>query len=150
MTHFMKTKDLALTLALFTLALVCGCGSSNAVTCYPVTGRVMVNGQPATGAVVVFHPVDSSEMLQALRPYGTVDSAGVYTLNCYSQGDGAPAGEYLVTIAWEVDSSGAESDDPEASAIVPDRLRGKYSDPTQSGLKAVVSSGATEIPEFAL
>lgn len=146
----MKTKALKLILALFPLALVCGCGSSNTVTCYPVTGRVLVNGQPATGAVVVFHPVDSSEKLQALRPYGTVDSAGVYTLNCYTQGDGAPAGEYLVTIAWEVDGAGADSDDPEASAIVPDRLKGKYSDPAQSGLKALVSSGATEVPEFAL
>jgi hypothetical protein len=150
MTHFMKTKYLKAALVLLPLAFVCGCGSSDVITCYPVTGRVMVNGQPATGAVVVFHPVDSDEKLQELRPYGTVDSAGVYSLNCYGQGDGAPAGEYLVTIAWEVDSSGAGSDDPEASAIVPDRLGGKYSEPAQSGLEAVVSSGATEVPEFAL
>jgi hypothetical protein len=110
----------------------------------------MFQGQPATGAVVVLHPTLGDDKLQKLRPYGTVDSAGVYTLNCYGQGDGAPAGEYLVTVTWEVGESSSGSEDPEAAPIVPDRLGGKYCDPQQSELKAVVSPGTTEIPEFTL
>jgi hypothetical protein len=133
------------------ILVVSGCGS--ATRCYPTSGTVMVQQQPAAGAVVILHPRNANEQLAKLRPYGTVDSSGKFTLNCMEPGDGAPPGEYAVTITWEVADPALakpDSDDPEATVTVPDRLGGKYKDPKTSGLTATIKAGTNEIPAFSL
>jgi hypothetical protein len=53
--------------------------------------------------------------------------------------DGAPAGEYKVTVTW-----------PEGSGNdIPDRLNGKY-DLTNTKLTANVNEGTNDIPAFKL
>jgi hypothetical protein len=64
---------------------------------YAVTGTVMFEGHPAEGATVVLHPVDRSI---TIRPRGVVDADGSFELTTYLPGDGAPVGEYKVTIDW--------------------------------------------------
>ncbi len=138
--------------------LMSGC-SGGQTPVYPVTGQVTVGGKPATGAVVIFHPQGGGEDVSKLRPYGTVDSAGNFALNCLTEGDGAPAGNYKVTIVWEVADPAAVaaatgetviSDDPEAAVSVSDRLGGKYSDAATTTLTATINSGRNELPVFAL
>ena len=53
--------------------------------------------------------------------------------------DGAPAGQYDVTITWGVDGRDDE-----------DRLNGRYREPGQSKLTATVKEGPNEIPPFKL
>jgi hypothetical protein len=126
-----------------------GCGSST-VRCHPVTGTITVGKKPAGQAVVILHPLDASEAISKLRPYGVTNESGRFTLSCMEPNDGAPAGEYDVTITWEAAEAQPASDDPEASVTVPDRLGGKYSNPSTSGLRVTIKAGTNELPPFNL
>ena len=110
------------------------------VPVYPVRGQVFVGQKPATKALVVFHPVGREDP-QALRPYGHVGADGSYRLTTYEAGDGAPTGDYRVSVVWLAPSGG---EDP------PDQLKGRYRDPGASSLKATVQQGPNEIAPFKL
>ncbi len=67
-----------------------GCGKPPAdvptATLLPVTGTINVNGKPASGAHVTFHPVDATS---GVTPCGIVDESGQFQLTTYSPEDGA-------------------------------------------------------------
>ncbi len=101
---------------------------------YPVRGEVF-NGEdkPATGAVVAFHPI-KSDSSAPIVPVGTVDKNGKFTLTTYTKDDGAPVGEYLITIVWPT---------PRESALDTaggDQLEGRYTDPDKSEFRFTVES----------
>lgn len=82
---------------LLVVACVAGCGgggASGGATTYPATGTVELNGQPLSGATVIFSPVGDQPTATA-----TTDEDGNYTLQTYDFGDGAAAGSYKVTIS---------------------------------------------------
>ena len=121
--------------------LLPGCGDSK-YKVYPVHGEVFFDGQPASGATIHFHPVDTA------RPpaFATVQPDGSYELSTYGEDDGAVAGDYLVTLNW-IDE---EKIDGEMVAG-PDRLGGHYARAESSGLKATVDAGEdNEVPRFDL
>src|SRR3954453_17284542 len=82
-----------------------GCGSKNRPV-FPVSGQVQVDGRPAPGALVIFHPVGDRGP-EAVHPLGTVDDQGRFTLTSYTKGDGAPEGEYQVAVRWAVTAPAA-------------------------------------------
>lgn len=113
------------------LALVTGCGKPDGRTpVYPTKGSVFYEGKPAAGAVVVLHPL-------SLPPAGTplprarVSVDGSFVLTTYVTGDGAPAGEYAVSITWRQPMEHPEQEGP-------DLLPARYGEPKASGLKATV------------
>jgi hypothetical protein len=134
------------------LALVyfAGCSQSGVSkdTVYPASGKVLVRGTPAEGARITFYPVAEGASRPGMAiPSGDVDSSGVYHLQSYLPGDGAPAGEYRVTVSWpEPLPPGANPEQVSRK----DRLAGKYADPTKSKLTAKVEKGDGEIPPFEL
>jgi hypothetical protein len=79
-------------------------------------------------------------------PAGEANDAGEYKLQSFVPEDGAPEGEYKVTVVWP--------EPPPANAMgifeQKDRLAGRYSNPEKSGLTARVESGGGEIPPFDL
>src|SRR5437870_3824723 len=85
---------------LLILALLCtSCAKRNdRRTCYPVKGRVLVKGKPASGALVVFYPADRGAKSPSAS--GTADEEGWFSLSTYESDDGAPAGDYEVGITW--------------------------------------------------
>jgi hypothetical protein len=101
----------------------------------------------------VLHPVDDTSPA-AIRPSGYVDADGRLKLMSYnattrSTGDGAPAGEYIVTIAWlPADVKEYLSKHPKAE--LPDKLQGRYSQPDSSTLRAKVLPQPTELPRIDL
>jgi hypothetical protein len=121
------------------LLLLTSC--SGRKTVYPVTGKVLFDGKPAQGAVVHFHPKDKSGKL--IVPVGQVGADGSFRLTSYKQDDGAPAGDYTVTVFWGVPSKGGDDFD---RILVPAR----YISPETSGLTATVADRATELPPFQL
>jgi hypothetical protein len=145
----MRTALLVMVLSL-PLLLVPGCGKKRGdrVTVYPVTGKVLVKGQPADGATVTFfaQAPPPTEGKAPPPPTGAVDSTGQFHLGTYEPDDGAPAGDYKVTISWP------EAPPPNAKGIfdLKDRLQGRYSSPEKSTLKAQVPEGGGEIPPFEL
>jgi hypothetical protein len=68
------------------------------------------------------------------------------TVNTYTAGDGAPAGDYAVTVLWPQGEShtGGDSDSG------PDRLGGRYANPKTTSLRAKVGTAPTDVPTFNL
>jgi len=110
------------------------------VPVYPVRGQVLVGDRPAAKAFVVLHPADGDDP-QALRPYGHAVEDGSFKLTTYEPGDGAPAGEYRVTVVWLAPGGG---EDP------PDLLKGRYRDPAASPLRVTIPKDSTELTPFKL
>jgi hypothetical protein len=71
-------------------ALSCGDGEDRKPV-YPVQGQLVVDGKPARGAYVLFHPVNDADP-QATRPHGQVSQDGTFLLSTYRVNDGAPSG----------------------------------------------------------
>jgi hypothetical protein len=129
----------ALTTAV-TLALSgCSDGGPKRMKVYPVTGKVLWGGKPADKAMVVFHPLGTNGPRE-LKPLGVTGADGTYRLTSYVSGDGAPEGEYVVTVNWP---EGLPTKDPDEPP--PDRLKGRYANPAKSPWKVAVSSAANEI-----
>jgi hypothetical protein len=112
---------------------------------FPVRGKVLVGSKPAVRAQVIFHPLNDPDP-QAVRPNGEVQADGSFTLNTYTAGDGAPAGEYAVTVLWASGSSAIGGDADSG----PDRLGGRYANPEKTTLRAQVREGDNELPPFQL
>lgn len=69
------------------------------VRVYPTTGKLLVNGQPASGALLVLHPQDQ-KFPTGIVATATVSPDGTFSVGTYSRNDGAPAGEYVATVLW--------------------------------------------------
>ena len=127
---------------------VSGCSRSSGPAkkvCYPVKGEVTVGGKPADGATVILQPKDgNADEWSAGFPRAKVGADGKFQASTYGENDGAPAGEYVILISWEVPNPTNE----EASG--PDRLGGRYIDPAKSKLTATVEPRATELPPIRL
>jgi hypothetical protein len=98
------TRSLALSLRrrlagglLPVLAIACAGCSKSGPTLYHVRGQILFEGRPARGATVVFHPVDNSGP-NTIKPRAFVTRDGTFEVFTYAAGDGAPAGEYAVTV----------------------------------------------------
>jgi hypothetical protein len=104
-------------------------------TLYAVEGRVLVNGEPAENLSVAFHPLDRDK--NVLCPVGRTNSKGIFHLMTRSNGDGAPAGEYHVTLVWPDGSiDECECSDP----ALHDRLKGLYAKADQSTYRVKVGT----------
>src|SRR5262245_25554680 len=139
----MQTRKLFLAgLGLLVLGLSsCGNGDGRKPT-YPVTGKVRFDNKPVAHATIVLHPVDANDP-KAVRPRGKTGADGSLTLTTYDGHDGAPAGQYRVTVELWL-SSGKEDAGPTS------RLPAKYARPDTSGLTATVEARPTELPPFDL
>jgi hypothetical protein len=116
-----------------TLPLV-SCGKPARPAVYPVHGQVLdANDKPAVGALVIFHPKGATGG-EALKPLGYVDADGTFALTTFTKGDGAPAGEYALTIEWHPPPA-----NPFAKKETADQLQGRYGDPQTSNLSFTVA-----------
>ena len=86
--------------ALFVVSGLCGCDDEERLPTHPVTGEVFINEIPASGCVVTFVPADPA-LKGVVMPAATVDEFGIFRLTTYETGDGAPEGDYGVTLRWE-------------------------------------------------
>lgn len=125
-------------------------GCSDRVATYPVEGRIECGGQPVDHARVVFHPL-GEHTLGTLRPHARTDAAGRYRLSTYGVEDGAPPGEYKVTLEWgasPVEFAGwSPTEIPEEElGSGPDRLEARYADPQSTPLSIIVTADQHELP----
>jgi hypothetical protein len=125
--------------------LLGGCNQGRKPT-YEVRGQVLADDRPAAKALVTFHPVDDKSP-EAVHPTATVDDDGRFTLTSYRSGDGAPPGEYQVTVVWYLAAkSSANGSDYETYNFLPDR----YAKTETSQLRATVTKGKNELEPFKL
>jgi hypothetical protein len=110
---------------------------------FPVTGKVVLpGGKPIEHATVVLHPVEDTGP-DVVKPRGKVGPDGTFTLTTYEGQDGAPAGEYRVTVElWLTSGKGDEG--PTS------RLPARYACPETSGLTATIASAPTDLKPIEL
>src|SRR5262245_4172855 len=86
----------ALVLCLLSLALA-ACLACSSAGLNPTQGKVTYKGEAIKGAVVVF--VAKNAKSNSHHPSGVTGEDGSYSLTTGTK-EGAPAGEYVVTITW--------------------------------------------------
>jgi hypothetical protein len=158
-SHFSPGRGLAparerlawATMAVLAFLLVClaSCARPSGPAkkiCYPVQGELTIKGKPVPGALVVFRPQGdaNAEEWSAGFPRAYVGEDGKFTVGTYTDDDGAPAGDYLVLVSWDLPNPQNE----EGSST--DKLAGRYSDPSTSKLTAKVNAGPTQLPPIQL
>jgi hypothetical protein len=131
------------------IALVgCLLGCSSGVQpplCYPVHGKVSFKGKPLGESVVVFHRV-GGDVEGNQKPMAITKADGTFELTTYSTGDGAPPGEYAITVERRALTTGGE----EAVRNGPNTLPPKYASPQSTDIKFTIIEGENEIPPIAL
>jgi hypothetical protein len=96
---------------------------------YPVTGVVVVDGEPTEMVEVVCHPDGESSKIKYDVSTMT-DKDGQFSLTTYQSGDGLPEGTYILTFKWM-----------EPGFVPKDKFKGAYADPTKSTQKVTVVTG---------
>jgi hypothetical protein len=119
------------------------------VSLFPATGEVRVGNQPAAGVAVVLHPAaDAAPEMARLRPHGTTDASGRFKLSTYVADDGAPAGQWIVTLTWP-DNRLPENQREQILAsgdALPDRFRGRLASPERSTWQVTIQAGENNLP----
>jgi hypothetical protein len=126
--------------ALLAPALAVGCGGESKVPVYPVSGQVRVAGKTPEGAFVALHPKAQPDVkagaAEPPRPSAQVKPDGTFAVSTFGGGDGAPAGDYVVTIEWR--PLVHENGDVKAGPNVVPR---EYTRPESSPLRVTVKPG---------
>ncbi len=131
----------ALCLCIF---LLCGCGAEQEPrpALQPAQGKLLINGEPAPGAMLVLSPADGKTLnARGSRPRANVGEDGTFQVTTYQSGDGAPAGEYLVGILW--------FDNPDSSHPW-DQLGNKYANPETTGIRISIQEGENQLEPIAI
>jgi hypothetical protein len=126
--------------ALASSVLCAGCGASPGVPCHPVRGQLKQGGKPLAEALVVFHPLETSPT-PFPKPQATADAEGRFELATFESRDGAPAGNYAITVELRAPRQLGEEIVRDGPNILPAR----YSQPEKSGLTAQVVEGENEL-----
>jgi hypothetical protein len=139
-------KRFALFLA---LGLAAGCGSKqnpDQLKVYPTRGKLVYQGQPAAGALVRLHPRSLDKPL-AFQPRARVRPDGTFELTTYDNHDGAPAGDFAVTIEGRHQVDGDET--AEGANFLPEHYNRPETTPFQVQVQAL-TDGANELPTIEL
>jgi hypothetical protein len=138
----MKRKPLLVAvIAMLSFGLV-GCSKSEGTPVYPVTGKLVgADGKGIPHATVIFHPTNGDA--SSPKPRATTATDGTFSLTSHNTGDGAPAGNYRVTVELWL-NSGKGDDAPT------NRLPQKYAKPDESGFTATVNTSPTELQPFVI
>jgi hypothetical protein len=104
-----------------------GVSTAKRLATHPAVGRVYFEGSPIPGAVVTL----TSDQAKGPKAIGVVEADGSFKLSTYKAFDGAPAGEYVVTVA--VGKSGLNA------------LPAKYATAAKSELRVTIREGKNEI-----
>ena len=124
--------------AVVLVPLTVGCGRNEwQVATYPASGTITINGDAPEGAVVELHSVGEQPDVRNSRPWGIVQADGTYTLSTYEAGDGAPPGEYAVTLRWPPDIT---------KPSFADRLGGRFLKAEGSQWRVTIAKDENELP----
>src|SRR5262249_7354690 len=111
-------------------------GKPARVAVIPAQGKADFEGQPIPEAAIFLHPV--GEKTPAFpRPRAVVQSDGTFVVGTYGKDDGAPAGEYKVTVQWFQSSGKARNHDPLPVNLLPPR----YGNAETSALSVHIQEG---------
>jgi hypothetical protein len=122
------------------LLLLGGCRKDDGrLKSYAVHGKVTVDGVPAKRVYVFLQPTKQPET-HGIFPNAITNDQGEYWVSTYDSEDGAPLGEYKVTAKWP------RGEGLNVSSDSPDRLNGRFSDPSKSAITFTVKEATRAQP----
>ena len=127
------------------IAACTGCGQAEPerVAVHPAAGTITLKGQAIPGAFISLHPKTPLENVP--NPRANVDRDGKFTVSTFAGGDGAPEGEYVVTVQWYKPVKNG----PDVVAV-PNVIPRKYTAPNSSNLVVRIAAGQNELPPIKL
>lgn len=145
-------RQVALATFVITSIALAGCGEQTDPTrlqVFPAKGQISFKGQSPVGASVVLFPKTAAPKgsdAPLVCPRGRVQSDGTFALTSYKADDGAPAGEYSVTLEWHklVKAPDGQPD------LGPNLLPAQFSRPEKSPLVVKIAAGANTLAPIVL
>jgi hypothetical protein len=130
----------AAVVVLFAMALV-GCGGEGAarLPVHPVEGVVTRDGKPLANALVALHP-KTPQAGHEIAPRAQTDANGQFKVTTYDTNDGAPEGEYAVTVQYYQLIQNGTSSEPGPNVLSP-----KISLPSTTDIVVKVASGPNKL-----
>jgi hypothetical protein len=113
----------------------------NRLPTFAVKGTILIDGDPVGFVTVKFNPATPQDR-GGYQTSGVTDDVGRITVSTYGLGDGAPAGEYVLTFSKRekyVDGSDG-----------PDALNGRYESTQRSPHRIVIANGPFDFGEIKL
>lgn len=102
----------------------------------PVTGQIVVDGQPPGAPLQVYcHAANGMDTEHPSVTEAITAEDGTFALSTYETGDGVPPGQYTLTVKWQQFNTFS------MGYGGPDKLNDRYSDPNTSELTLSVESG---------
>jgi hypothetical protein len=129
------------------LVSLLGCGPKGPArkSTVKVTGVVLVEGAPPSSSIQIqCHNVAGIEQQMPTLSQAMTNHGGVFELSTYETGDGAPPGDYIITMKWQTFNTMSMTYSGE------DRLNGRYSDPATSTFKFTVKDQPLDLGELQL
>jgi hypothetical protein len=130
--------------AMLVSMLLCACNQERTRRAtFLVSGRVTVDGNPASYVVITAHEqgqgANDPKFPVSLTGYTKED--GTFQMNSYGEGDGLPAGEYTLTFFWG---------EPKGLSLGPDKLKKRYANAAQSKFHCTVQDKAVDLGTISL
>ena len=128
-----------------------GCGSAqdpDRLPVFPATGKISFKGAVPDGAYVALHSKTKAKAPngQEVVPTGQVKPDGTFDLSSYAAADGAPPGEYKLTIEWHKTIKPAGGD----PILGPNLLPPQYSKAATSPVEVIIATGPNELKPIVL
>jgi hypothetical protein len=128
-----------------------GCGKSQPeglLTVYPTVGKVTFKGSVPQGAYVALHSTSNLNAPngQVVVPRAQVQPDGTFELSSYNYNDGAPKGDYVLTVEWHKTVKGPDGD----PTLGPNLLPPLYSKSATSPVKVTIVAGKNELSPIVL
>lgn len=130
-------------LALLVCSIVSAVGCSDGevrLSTHKVSGTILRKGAGVANATVIFHPCESERGFP--KPRAITRADGSFEMTTYEASDGAPVGEYQISVEQWIRTK------PEESPT--NRLPPSLSQSSSSGLKAIVAASENRLPPFVL
>lgn len=137
-------------LHLFFCMAILGCGEESSfkspVPVFPASGKILYQGKPLAGVILIFHPADVN---QKIKSQATTGDDGKFVATTFKTADGAPEGDYTITLTV----SSNESDSAREDAAIERksgkegqvRFPSKYQNPATSSLKVKVTKNQPDL-----
>jgi hypothetical protein len=136
--------------AVLLAGLACSACATKGEKLHPVHGQVFYEGQPIPEALIIFHPLNHADA-NAVKPRALAGPDGSFKVYTYVADDGAPAGDYTVTVAWKKKKERRKAPtEKRTGKEVEVSLPKRYQHPETSGLRVQVQEGVNELPPFFL
>jgi hypothetical protein len=141
-----RRRGLGLLDAAIAAIALTGCADAKPeqVPVFPATGKITFKGEPTVGAVIGLH-AKTPPTEQYPAPRASVGVDGSFKITTYAGGDGAPEGDYTVTVLWYKPIKNG-NDLMSGPNVIP----AKYTKPETSDLEVKIVAGENILPPLQL